>query len=247
MIQLEKLLYVTLYKKSFYDFYKGFWHIADPHPYTDGRIIQFFCEVFQYMCKPWIGYVRPEADLSEALEKKDCDIIDIRDMDRDRLCLNMPPRHSKSMIFNVIGPVWLWSYYPIKAVSISHTGDLAKTMNETRYAIVNSNLYKELYNHVDGGLKNTKDSIIDSRGGELYSQNRDALTGYGGDMIINDDLTNAMTAYKDKTEMENAWQYYQNTMPSRINDVKKSAIFNIQQRLGINDITGRIHKNKIES
>lgn len=244
MTQLEKLLYVTLYKKSFYDFYKGFWHVADPHPYTDGRIIQFFCEVFQYMCKPWIGYTKPKADLSEALSKKDCDIIDIRDMDKDRLCLNMPPRHSKSMIFNVIGPVWLWSYYPIKAVSISHTGDLAKTMNETRYAIVNSELYKMLYNHVDGGLKNTKDSIIDSRGGELYSQNRDALTGYGGDMIINDDLTNAMTAYKDKTEMENAWQYYQNTMPSRINDVKKSAIFNIQQRLGINDITGRILKDK---
>lgn len=243
MTQLERLLYITLYKKSFYDFYKAFWSSVDPHPYIDGDISRFFCEVFQFMCRKWCGYTRPEVDLSEAQSKKDCNIIDIRDSELDRLNLNMPPRHSKSMIFNVIGPVWLWTYYPIKAVSISHTGDLAKTMNEKRYAIVNSKLYKSLYPNIEI-IENTKDSIIDNRGGQLYSQNRNALTGYGGDMIINDDLTNAMTAYKDMTEMANAWEYYQNTMPSRINDIKKSVIFNIQQRLGINDITGHILKDR---
>lgn len=240
MTELERLLYRALYKKSFYEFYKGFWKESDPSAYTDGAIIQFFCEVFQFMCRRWVGYVKPNVDTTTF--NAGADIIDIRDSDKDRLCLNMPPRHSKSKIFNVMGPAWLWSQYPIKAVSISHTFDLAKTMNEGRWAIINSPKFKELYNI--NTIANTKDSIIDDRGGQLYSQNRNALTGYGGDMIINDDLTNAMTAYKDMTEMQNAWDYYQNTMPSRINDVNKSVIFNIQQRLGINDITGHILKEK---
>lgn len=241
MDYLEKLLYRTLYKKSFYDFYKGFWDTVDPHPYIDGQISQFFCEIFQFMCKEWIGYNKPKVDLSNIPNSSQ--IIDICDSKKDRLCLNMPPRHSKSMIFNIMGPTWLWTYHPIKAVSISHTFDLAKTMNEGRWSVINSSLYKELYPEIETP-ENTKDSITDNRGGQLYSQNRNALTGYGGDMIINDDLTNAMTAYKDMTEMANAWEYYQNTMPSRINDPKKSVIFNIQQRLGVNDITGHILKNR---
>lgn len=241
MNELDRRLYRTLYRKSFYEFYKAFWSTCDPSKYTDGDIIQFFCEVFQFMCRKWIGYDKPEVDLSSL--NKNAVIVDIRNEDKDRLCLNMPPRHSKSKIFNVMGPSWLWAQYPIKAVSISHTFDLAKTMNEGRWSIINSDLYKTLYPEIKT-IANTKDSIVDSRGGQLFSQNRNAMTGYGGDIIINDDLTNAMTAYKDMTEMSNAWEYYRNTMPSRINDVNKSVIFNIQQRLGVNDITGHILRDK---
>lgn len=245
MDDLTRRLYQVLYKKSFYEFYKAFWSCCDAHPYIDGKIVQYLCEVFQYMCRKWIGYEKPKTDidLSRIKKKKDTEIIDIRNIDKDRLCLNIPPRHSKSKIFNVIGAVWLWTYYPIKAVSISHTFDLAKDMNEGRWQIINSQKYKEIYPYIHT-IENTKDSILDDRGGQLYSQNRNALTGYGGDMIINDDLTNAMTAYRDMQEMANAWEYYQNTMPSRINNPKQSVIFNIQQRLGVNDITGHILREK---
>ena len=40
--------------------------------------------------------------------------------------------------------------------------------------------------------------------------------------------------------MASAWSYYQNTMPSRINDRHKYLVMNIQQRLAPNDITGHI-------
>lgn len=241
MNRFERLLYRTLYQKSFYDFAKDFWSSCDPHKLIDGDLLKFLCETFQFMCKKWVGYEKPEVDLSKL--NKGADIIDIRDDTRDRLSISMPPRHSKSMIFNVLGAVWLWTYYPISAVSISHTFGLAKTMNEKRYALINSPRYKEIYDDIVI-TENTKDSIKDSRGGQLYSQSRDALTGYGGDVIINDDLTNAMTADKDMQEMRNAWSYYQNTMPSRINNIKQSIIFNIQQRLGVNDIVGHILKEK---
>ena len=235
MNSLHKALYRELYRKSFYEFTKAFWEYADPTPLIDGKLIQFYCECFQYLCKPWIDYEEININIPKI---KDVDIIDIRG-DKKKININVPPRHSKSMIFNVLGPVWIWTYHPIKAASISHTSALAKRMNMKRQSVINSQLYQELYSNINL-IANSNTYLIDNRGGELYSLNRDAFTGYGGDLIVNDDLTNAESARKDMEEMNNAWSYYRNTMPSRINDINKCIIFNIQQRLAPNDITGRI-------
>lgn len=236
MTALEKALYRKLYRESFYDFVKDFWNTADPSKFVDGKLIQCYCEIFQYMCKDWVGY--KEVDIKLPTVSEDIEIIDVR-QNKHNLCLMVPPRHTKSMIFNVFGPVWLWLSHPIKAVSISHTGGLAGQMNSKRYAIINSEKFKALFDDIYL-LANTAGFLKDSRGGELYSLNRNAFTGYGGDVIVNDDLTNAETARKDQAEMANAWSYYQNTMPSRINDINKCIIMNIQQRLAPNDIAGHI-------
>ena len=236
MTELQRRLYRELYRKSFYDFVKAFWNTAEPAKFIDGKLIQCYCEIFQYMCKDWIGY--DEIEINVPKKTKDNEIIDIRQGKRN-LCLIVPPRHTKSLIFNVFGPVWLWLSHPIKAVSISHTGALAGKMNVGRYNIINSEKFKFFFPEISI-VTNTKSAITDNRGGELYSQNRDAMTGYGGDVIINDDLTNAEAARRDQAEMAAAWSYYQNTMPSRINDLNKCIIMNIQQRLAPNDIAGHI-------
>ena len=236
MTELERLLYRELYKKSFYDFVRDFWNTADPSTFVDGQLIKIYCEIFQYMCKEWVGYKEIDIKLPEKTE--DIEIIDVR-QNKHNLCLMVPPRHTKSMIFNVFGPVWLWISYPIKAVSISHTQGLAGQMNAKRHAIINSDKFKFFFSDIHL-IANSTSFLKDNRGGELYSQNRNAFTGYGGDVIINDDLTNAETARKDQAEMLNAWAYYQNTMPSRINDINKCIIMNIQQRLAPNDIAGHI-------
>lgn len=237
MTELERLLRKELYRRSFYEFVKAFWNTADPAKFVDGKLIEYYCEVFQYKCRQWTGE-KDNKEIKLPVKTDDIDIIDVRD-GKKHLCLNVPPRHTKSMIFNVFGPVWLWCSYPIKAVSISHTGGLAGEMNSKRYAIINSEKFKLFFPDIFL-LANTSSFLKDVRGGELRSLNRNAFTGYGGDIIINDDLTNAETARKDKAEMNNAWSYYQNTMPSRINDLEHCIIMNIQQRLAPNDITGHI-------
>lgn len=235
MTIVEKALYRTLYKKDFYSFVKAFWNTADPSKFVDGWLIQYYCEVFQYMCRAWVGYDTLKIDIPSI---KDAEIIDVRE-NKQNLCLMVPPRHTKSMIFNVFGPVWLWLSAPIKAASVSHTSGLATQMNTKRHRIINSSLFKELFPEIEL-VTNAKGQLVDNRGAEMYSMNRNAFTGYGGDIIINDDLTNAETARKDQAEMNNAWAYYQNTMPSRINDINKCIIMNIQQRLAPNDIAGHI-------
>ena len=237
MDKLTKLLYKELYRKSCYEFVKAFWSVVDPAPLIDGRLIQFYCEAFQYKCRPWIPC--KIADITLPKLKQDDVLIDVRE-NKQNLNINVPPRHSKSMIFNVLGPVWLWINAPIKAASISHTGGLAGQMNKKRIKLINSDKFKFFFGD-EVWLKDTpRGALLDTRGGELYSMPRDSLTGYGADIIINDDLTNAETARRDQAEMASAWAYYQNTMPSRINDRNKYLIMNIQQRLAPNDITGHI-------
>lgn len=237
MDRLTKLLYRELYRKSCYEFVKAFWSEADPAPFIDGKLVQFYCEAFQYKCRPWIPC--EVADVKLPNLKEDDVVIDVRE-NKQNLNINVPPRHSKSMIFNVLGPVWLWINAPIKAASVSHTGSLAGQMNKKRMRVINSKKFKFFFGD-EVWLKDTpRGTLIDTRGGELYSMPRDSLTGYGADIIINDDLTNAETARRDQAEMASAWAYYQNTMPSRINNRNKYLIMNVQQRLAPNDITGHI-------
>lgn len=237
MDRLTKLLYRELYRKSCYEFVKAFWSEADPAPFIDGKLVQFYCEAFQYKCRPWIPC--EVADVKLPNLKEDDVVIDVRE-NKQNLNVNVPPRHSKSMIFNVLGPVWLWINAPIKAASVSHTGSLAGQMNKKRMRVINSEKFKFFFGD-EVWLKDTpRGTLIDTRGGELYSMPRDSLTGYGADIIINDDLTNAETARRDQAEMASAWAYYQNTMPSRINNRNKYLIMNVQQRLAPNDITGHI-------
>ena len=238
MTELEKRLRRELYRRSLYDFVKDFWNTCDSSKLVDGKLIKFYCEVFQYFTRAWTSV--EVSDVSPIIKDgkiyangkwyEDFDLIDVRH-GKKNLNLNVPPRHMKSKIFNVIGPVWLWTMYPVKAVSVSHTGSLAGKMNSDRYNIVNSELFRELYAGKVDLVSDSKGSMTTREGGELYSINRDAFTGYGGDIIINDDITNAETARKDKEEMNNAWSYYQNTRPSRINNPDKSSILNAQQRL----------------
>lgn len=237
----QRLYYRILFQKDFYSFAKYFWCEADPSQFIDGFLPKFYCEFFQYMCRPWLEQEDPENEPEVPEPDENTVIIDVR-QDKHNACVNVPPRHSKSMIFNVLAGVWIWLNEPIKLASVSHTRNLASKMNAKRQAILNSERFKFFFPEIEL-VTNSSDTLIDKRGAELYSMNRNSLTGYGFDIGIMDDLTNAEAARKDKEEMNNAWSFYQNTLPSRINNTDKYVLFNIQQRLSPNDITGRISNN----
>lgn len=234
--EIQRQLYRQLYKKSFYAFIKEFWDCGDPKDYIDGIIVQFFAETFQYMCRGWVGY--NEIDIKVPEPSDDIVVIDVRE-DKHSININLPPRHSKSMVFNVLGGVWILINAPIKMASVSHAQKLAVEMNLKRQKIMNSEKFKYFFPDILL-TTNTAFSLKDNKNGELYSINRDSFTGFGADLICNDDITSAEQARKDKQELANAVSYYRNTMPSRINDTSNYVIMNIQQRLAPGDVTGTI-------
>lgn len=233
---LQKALYRQLYKKSFYAFIKEFWDCADPKDYIDGILVQFYAEIFQYMCRGWVEYKPVDIKVPEPSD--DINIIDVR-IDKHNINISLPPRHSKSMIFNVLGGVWILINAPIKMASVSHNQKLAVEMNMKRQKVMNSEKFKFFFPEIELRT-NTAFSLKDNRNGELYSVNRDSFTGFGADLICNDDITSAEQARKDKQELANAISYYRNTMPSRINDVSNYVIMNVQQRLAPGDVAGTI-------
>ena len=237
-----RLYYRTLFKKDFYSFVQYFWEEADPAPFVDGFLVQFYCEFFQYLCRPWIGYDGPWEEPVIPDVDENVTVIDVR-QDKQNGNINIPPRHTKSMIFNVLAGPWIWINAPIKLASISHTGGLATSMNTKRQRILNSERFKFFFPEIELDI-NSSHQLTDKRNAEMYSISRSAALGYGADILVCDDLTNDEAARKDKEEMNNSWEFFHGTLPTRVNNQEKYIILNIQQRLAQNDITGRILNDK---
>ena len=98
---IQVRLYRQLYKKDFYSFAKEFWSESDPSTFIDGFIPKFLCEVFQFMCRPWIGYEIPKLKTPIPSVSEQIDIIDIRESTKHNINISVPPRHSKSQLCNV--------------------------------------------------------------------------------------------------------------------------------------------------
>lgn len=239
LTELERLLYRELFKKDCYSFCCEFWSEIDTHSLKEGPLIRFFCELFQYESRYWVPYVEKNILLPKI--KEDEELIDVRS-NKHLISISCPPRHGKSNFFNILCPTWLFVNSPIKVASISHTQNLAGTMNSKRQRLLNSPKFKFFFPELCL-TTNTTYSLKDTRNGEMYSIPKNAITGFGCDLMCVDDLTNVAQALRDKTEMESAWQTYTEVLPSRINDTDKYVIINIMQRIAPNDIVGRILKD----
>lgn len=234
-------------KKSLYHFVIDFMPECDPTPYVDGRIVQFLSETFMYavrkflpedVTKHWMSKEDYEK-LIKKVRKNHLDVSDMREKDTTYYNINIPPGHMKSMILNVLGPTWLFAITPTRSAAISHTEELSTEMNLKRQKILNSEKWARYFPNV-WLTKNEGRLLIGNHFGELYSINTSAFTGRSSELIINDDLISAKQARMDKRAMANAIAFYRDTMPSRIRDVKKGVVMNVQQRLAPGDITGMI-------
>lgn len=237
---LQRKLYRELYKKDFHEFVKAFWDCIEDRPFVDGVVVQYYCEMAQYLCRQWTPNVKfaENIEMPEFDDSEDVNIIDIRS-DKRNICINICPRHSKSVILNILLSCWIWTWVSIDVAAVSHNQRLAGNMTAKKQKLINSEKFKFFFPEIVL-IQNTTFSLKDNRGGEMYSVPASSMLGHGFDLCLVDDLTNAETARKDKEEMNNAWSFYRNTLPSRANDIFTAVILNIQQRLSVSDITARI-------
>lgn len=237
----------TRAKKSLYHFVKDFMPECDPTPMVDGKVVQFLSETFMYAVRRFLPETIKQHWMSnedyqkqlEILKKKSFEISDMREKDTTYYNINIPPGHMKSLILNVLGPTWLFAITPTRSAAISHTEELSTEMNLKRQKVLNSQKWADYFPDVYL-TKNEGRLLIGNHFGELYSINTSAFTGRSSELIVNDDLISAKQARMDKRAMANAIAFYRDTMPSRIRDIKKGVVLNVQQRLAPGDITGMI-------
>ena len=244
-----------LLKKSLYDFIKEFWDAYETDTLVDHWLIEFQSECFMYSVKHflpsyvWGSWISDEE--FEDIKRKTGGVCPVRDKKYNGKPVhnhdwNMPPRHMKSSIFNVCGPVWLAMNCPIKVASVSHTRGLSDEMNIKRQKLFESDKYKYYFSD-DHDLQlsqSTATSIRLRNGSQLYSVCQASFTGFGADVILADDLISSVNAQKDKGILRNAVEFFRKTLPTRLNSKVTGVVWQIQQRLAMGDITGNILKDK---
>ena len=117
-------------------------------------------------------------------------LMDIEGGDKDRICVNIPPRHGKSQLVSIYFPAWFLGRNPDKKVMmVSHTTDLAVDFGRKVRNLINSDAYRDIFPTVrlasdskSAGRWNT------NSGGEYYACGiGSALAGRGADLLLVDD------------------------------------------------------------
>lgn len=159
-----------------------------------------------------------------------------------RLLIEVPPRSLKSVLTSVILPAWLLGRDPTRnIITASYSLDLAiKHMNDCR-AIMRSDRYRRLFPGVGLGLgKDTETEFHTLKRGSRYATSPGGtLTGRGGDLLILDDIMSSADANSDGRR-QSIFDWYSNTLLSRLNDKQTGAIIVVAQRLHIDDLPGRL-------
>ena len=117
-------------------------------------------------------------------------LMSIERGDKDRICVNIPPRHGKSQLVSIFFPAWFLGRNPGKKVMmVSHTTDLAVDFGRKVRNLISTDAYQAIFSTVQlasdsksAGRWNT------NTGGEYYACGiGSALAGRGADLLLVDD------------------------------------------------------------
>lgn len=160
-----------------------------------------------------------------------------------KLLINIPPRHSKSLVVSVMWPMWEWLARPEeKYLCASYSGVLSIRDNLKARRLVQSPWYQERWGHLFAlaGDQNAKQRFEnDKTGYRLATSVGGTATGEGGSRLILDDPHSAQDAQSDVMR-ETALDWFDVVWSTRLNDPKRSAMVTIMQRLHEKDISGHI-------
>ncbi len=158
----------------------------------------------------------------------------------NRQIITVPPRHGKSICISVCLPAWLLGRDPTTKIMVaSYGGNLAAKHARDFRAVIGSPWYRRLFPRTrlaHGGDRN--DEQVTTEGGMRKAVSLGgAITGFGADVIIIDDLMKASDA-SSVVELQRGKDFYEQSLLSRLNNKARGTIIVIQQRLHEDDLPG---------
>ena len=162
----------------------------------------------------------------------------------DRLLINVPPGTMKSLAVGVFWPAWEWGpkNLPFKRiVATSHSIPLAVRDNLRTRRLIQSEWYQDLWGDrvILTGDQNAKTKFENTATGFRDAMAFKSLTGSRGDRVVIDDPHSVATA-ESEAERESVAMTFLESVPTRLNDPKRSAIVVVMQRLHERDVSGII-------
>ena len=169
-------------------------------------------------------------------------LMAIESGDKDRVCVNIPPRHGKSQLVSIFYPAWFLGRNPTKKVMmVSHTTDLAVDFGRKVRNLIATDAYKSVFpttslaqDSKSAGRWNT------NVGGEYYACGiGSALAGRGADLLLVDDPHSEQDVINGNFEVfEKAYEWF--TFGARTRLMPGGRVAIIQTRWHMDDLTGRV-------
>jgi len=161
------------------------------------------------------------------------ELDEIRTGENQRLVINVPPRHLKSITVSVAFVAFLLGHDPSSKIIVASYGlDLARKHSEDCRRVMQSRWYREMFPRTRLAARgNTMDEIRTTRGGSRKAVSiGGAVTGHGADCIIIDDLMKAGDA-SSEAELLRAQEYIEGSLLSRFDNPAEARVVMIAQRL----------------
>lgn len=160
----------------------------------------------------------------------------------NRLLINIPPGGMKSLLTNVFWPAWEWGprrMPSMRFVCASHSLDLAIRDSTKMRRLIQSEWYQERWGDIVQltGDQNAKTKFENTRTGFRQAVAAGSITGARGDRVIIDDPLSVEDANSEAVRKSRA-EWFEQAVPTRLNNPDKSAIVVIMQRLHEEDTSG---------
>ncbi len=166
------------------------------------------------------------------------------------LIFNLSPGGMKSLSTSVFGPAWWWANDPsARFINLTNADTLAERDSVKMRSIILSNWYQERWGH--------KVTLTKEQSGKMYFTNtksgfRQALgfnaniSGKRGTHLLIDDAIDAKKAFSD-ADINSVNLTFDQAVGNRLDDVRKSGICIMMQRVRINDLTGHVLEKEPEN
>jgi predicted phage terminase large subunit-like protein len=158
-----------------------------------------------------------------------------------RLIINLPPRHLKSLLASIAFPAWCLGHDPsAQILCVSYAQDLADKLARDCRGIMASHWYRRIFpTRLAPHRQAVQEFITTRQGYRLATSTSGVLTGRGADIIIIDDPLKPDETLSD-VQRQTCNDWYDHTLYSRLNDKQHGAIVIIMQRLNEDDLVGHV-------
>jgi phage terminase large subunit-like protein len=211
-------------RRSFFYFIQEFWDVVIPEKAVWNWHIEYLANECQ---KVALGI--------KGRKEKEGDII-----------INIPPGTSKSTIFSVMFPSWIWTIDPtIRVLTASNSDTLSLDLSVKSKDIVESEKYKAYFPEIQ--LRSdisSKSHYKNTLGGERLATSTGAsVIGFHAHLIIVDDPIDAKKAVSDAFMIQ-ANNFMNKVLSTRKVDKENTVTILVMQRLHENDPSGNWLSNK---
>jgi len=209
-------------------FIRKAWSIIEPgQPYVHGWHIDFLCSHLEAITAG----------------------LEVDNTIYNRLLINVPPGTMKSLTVGVFWPAWEWgpmNMPHMRYVCASHSQDLAIRDGLRMRRLIMSEWYQSNWGDrvILTGDQNQKTKFENLATGFRQATASGSITGARGDRVIIDDPLSVDGANSDAIRAStNTW--FLESVPTRLNNPKSSAIVVVMQRLHEEDVSGIILEKEL--